>query len=148
MHSKLESRNATLMLKNSGASMLMQNCSVFTPASLPRDEIQARMLESEAKAVTSLTGCNISASSSYLSGGSITKVVGCLIGAPPLYFGENAAFNVNHSGTKLLALGKSYSNKDTFTQTHYLTTALQPLLLWLGLCWRLLTKKRGCSWNE
>lgn len=106
LNSKLESTSAALMLKNSGASLSLQSCSVFMPAS-SCEEAHNRMLLSEAKAITSFTGCNISALSSNLSDGSITKLTGSLIGAPLCSFDSNAAFRVYHSGTKLFALGKS-----------------------------------------
>lgn len=111
MNSKLESKNTALssiMLKNSGASLSLQSCSIFMPAS-SREEIDNRMLVSEAKAMTSLIGCNISAVSSQLSDGSITKVTGSLIGTPLRSVDSNAAFRVFHSGTKLFALGNNHS---------------------------------------
>jgi hypothetical protein len=106
MNSKLESMSAAFMLRNSGASLVMQSCSVSMPASLPQAEEQTRMLLSEAQAITSLIGCNISAGSSELCDGSVTKVTGSLFGAPPHFIGSSAAFHVNNSGTKLFALGK------------------------------------------
>lgn len=121
MNSKFESMNAALMLKNSGASLSMQSCCVFMPASLPHDEDQTRMLVSESKAISSFIGCNISAVSSDLCDGSVTKLMGSLIGAPPHSSGLSAAFNVNNSGTKLFALGKHHFSSSSFVQTHHAT---------------------------
>jgi hypothetical protein len=74
-----------------------------------REEIDNQMLASDAKAITSFVGCNISAVSSRLSGGSITKLIGSLVGAP-LSADSNAAFRVCHAGTKLFATGNHSLN--------------------------------------
>ena len=94
-------------MKNSGASLSLQTCCVFMSPSV-QEEDQTTMLETEAKAVTSFIGCNMSAASSLLHDGSVTKLLGCLVGAPHSYVSSLAAFRVNHSGTKLFALGKPF----------------------------------------
>ncbi len=109
--------NAAVMLKNSGASLALQSCSVSMPSSLMQEEEQTRLLLSEAKAITSLIGCNISAASSDLCDGSITKVTGSLFGAPPHSTGSSAAFHLYSSGTKLFALGKPL-RKTNFSIKH------------------------------
>jgi hypothetical protein len=100
---------AAHLLKNSGASLLMQSCSIFMSSPSDQEVDNNRMLVSEAKAVTSFIGCNISAVSSHLNGGSVTKITGSLIGPPLFSANSGAAFRVNDSGTKLFALGKLHA---------------------------------------
>ena len=109
---------AAHLLKNSGASLLMQSCSIFMSSPSDQEVDNNRMLVSEAKAVTSLIGCNISAVSSHLNGGSVTKITGSLIG-PPLFSANScAAFRVNDSGTKLFALGKLHATCNNCNISH------------------------------
>jgi hypothetical protein len=112
-----------------------------------QEENQIAMLESEAKAVTSFIGCNMSAASSVLRDGSVTKLLGSLVGPPHSCVGSHAAFRVNHLGTKLFALGKSIILYTTLLHIQNSHILLQHLPAYLGPCWRRPMRKPECNWN-
>jgi hypothetical protein len=72
-----------------------------------QDEGRIQMLVTRRKAITSLIGCNISAFSSLLCEGSITKIAGSVICPALCDDPSDSAFYVHDARTKLFAQGKS-----------------------------------------